>query len=194
VRIALVLVLLACSCSKSASVSVKADADGVDATGDQGGGDYPQGGWDEPTDTPSGQPRVLAEGTPTPGALATMPGFRLMRDGSSSVYVEVLGRVPVQQSRTQQRMVIHLPGVKVPEKVNKMDLPTTHFKNTPVGRVVLVQRNEDADLVIELRAPSPSRTRVNQSDSGTVVRIDFPRFGGSNEGSPTKRDDAATSY
>ena len=194
--------LVPLACKANAKVSASADAKGEGkVTGDSDGDEpssYDTGdGWDSAEPAPNAQPKVLASGPPSSGALATLPGFRTERNGSSHVYVEVIGKVPVRQTKTSGKLVIHLAGVRVPERVNKMDMPTTHFNNTPVGRVVLVQTQDNADLVIELRAPTPSRTRVEQTNTSTMVRVDFPRFGGGEQESaprPRSRAEPTSSY
>jgi hypothetical protein len=181
-QLSLVVALVAAlGCSKSAKVEAQADADGVRGSaevGDETAGAAPSESWgagEGPPPAEAGravQPSVEGDAR----ALATLPGFRMFRDGSSRVFVEVLGRVPVTEEKAERRVVIHLRGVQVPEKVNKMDLPTTHF-STPVGRIHLLQVGDDADLVIDLRAAATSRVNVNQTETGTVVSVDFPRFG-----------------
>jgi hypothetical protein len=198
IAIIALLVPLACKANAKVSASADAKAEGkvtADADGDEPSSYDESGGWDSAQPAPNAEPKVLASGSSSSGALATLPGFRTTRGGSSQVYVEVIGKVTVKQSKTTGKLVIHLAGVRVPERVNKMDLPTTHFNNTPVGRVVLVQAQDNADLVIELRAPTPSRTRVEQTETSTVVRVDFPRFGGGEQQSaPRPRGQTTSSY
>jgi hypothetical protein len=107
-------------------------------------------------------------------AVATLPGFRMFEDGSSRVFVEIVGRVPVNPvDQGGVRLVYRMPGTLVTERVNRLSLPTTHF-DSPVGNVHMEQTGVDADLVIELRQPAQPKLTVRQNDHVTMVSIDFP--------------------
>ncbi len=108
--------------------------------------------------------------------VATLPGFRFFRDGTSRVFVELSGKVKVEESAAKGLLTYHLAGVQVPERVNRMSLRTENFA-TPVGRVRLVQVDEtNADLIIELRAQSASKTKLRSGPRGTVLSVDFPKL------------------
>jgi len=165
---------------------VKAGGDGVEASGKSGrrGG---EGDWDDANPDPEtsnsfaggdGEGRTVEGHAGDERALVTLPGFRMTRGGGSRVFVEISSNVQVKEIRAPGKITLRLSGVTVPERVNMMDLPTMHFP-TPVGRVRLVQVDKDAELIIELRSPSQSKLRVNQSAGGTVVSVDFPKLGDS---------------
>ncbi len=59
--------------------------------------------------------------------VATLPGFRMFRDGTSRVFVEVSADVPVKETRAEGVLTYRLVGVQVPKRVNLMDLPTQYF-------------------------------------------------------------------
>jgi hypothetical protein len=126
---------------------------------------------DEPE--PSAPPPDAAREGPS---MATLPGFRLLSDGRSRVTVQLTGgSTSVEESNADQRHVYKLRGVRVPEKVNRMVLPTGHFE-TPVQSVQLVQVDGDADLVIDMRAAAkPTRTKLRRNALGSVLIVEFPK-------------------
>lgn len=133
------------------------------------------------TASPSG-PQAVPEDPDLPTApggtpVATLPGFHSLGDGRSVVYLELSGRVPVTESRAEGRLSYHLPGVGVPARTNRFDLPTSQF-STPVGHIRLVPGAGGADLIVELRAPAEPSARLARSGRGVVLRIEFPFVSG----------------
>jgi hypothetical protein len=175
------------SATGEASVSAGVGSEGTPAASAAGGsgtgarspggrGDRAQGAEGAPG--PDNGPVPEDEGMlPAAGGLpvVSLPGFRVLPDGRSLVSLEVSGRVPVTQSTAAGRVSYHLPGVRVPERTNRFDLPTDFFA-TPVGRVRLLAVDGGADLVIELRAPAKPTARVRQSDRGVVLQVELPRL------------------
>jgi len=125
---------------------------------------------------PSSRPVPEDEGLSAPvgPAIVTLPGFRMLPDGGSVVFLEVSGRVHVVESRAEGRLSYHLAGAQVPERTNRLDIPTDAFA-TPVGHVQLLAEPGGADLIIELRAPTTPTARVQDSARGIVLRIEFPK-------------------
>ncbi len=106
---------------------------------------------------------------------ATYPGFRMFADGSSRVFLEVFGRVDVQEAKEDGVMKFRFQGVNVPERVNRLPLPTNHFE-TPVARVHVEQDGADAVLVIALHYKVEGKPRLKRTDGGTVLSVDFPPY------------------
>jgi len=106
---------------------------------------------------------------------ATYPGFRMFADGSSRVFLEVYGHVDVQEAKEDGVMKFRFQGVKVPERVNRLPLPTNHFE-TPVSRVHVEQDGADALLVIALHYDVKGKPRLKRSEGGTVLSVDFPPY------------------
>ncbi|MEM1030426.1 MAG: hypothetical protein AAGN82_08755 [Myxococcota bacterium] len=107
--------------------------------------------------------------------VATYPGFRMFADGSSRVFVEVHGRADVQEAEQDGLMKFRFQGVDVPERVNRLPLPTDHFE-TPVARVHVERQGADAVLVIALHYEVEGKPRLKRSDGGTVLSVDFPPY------------------
>jgi hypothetical protein len=107
------------------------------------------------------------------GPVATFPGFRLLEDGSTRVYVEISHRVPVAEHKAEGRIAYRIKGAAVPTQNNLRALDTQFF-DTPVARAQLVEVDEDVDLVIELKQPAQPSHRLVDSEGGVVLQVDFP--------------------
>ncbi len=172
---------VACGGSANLSASAKVNDEGVDADArfGQGGGDQWSG--DDETDNPEHRSRAKkgrdVEGhaweARTGQAKATFPGFEVFRDGTSRVFLEVSGNVPVKETQSDYLLTYRFQGVKVPERVNTLSLPTQYF-NTPVSLVELRSANGDAELLVHLREKTNPKVHLKRDDSGTVLSVDFP--------------------
>jgi hypothetical protein len=123
-----------------------------------------------PTDAEPDPPKKPA----APSIIMTMPGFRAFSDGSSRVYVQISGRAKVTEKSVKGQLRYHLSGVTVPERVNRMALPTAHFP-TPVAKAFVAQVDGGADLVIVLRARTQPKVRLRKQAGGVTLSVDFPR-------------------
>ncbi|MSP26021.1 MAG: hypothetical protein EXR75_12845 [Myxococcales bacterium] len=128
-----------------------------------------------PVDDSSGaeDAEAPAEG-PAGQAMVTLPGFRMLASGGSRVFVQLSHRTTINETETPASVTYRLVDVAVPEKVNRLSLPTTHFL-TPVARVRVEPLEEGgADLVVELRANIPHKTKLRKNAFGTMLSVDFP--------------------
>jgi hypothetical protein len=167
-------------CKAKASAEVRAGGDGVDGSAAYGDGKG-DGSWGDGSAAPEDKGRHAEEHPIHAGdRFVTLPGFRMFRDGSSRVFVEIGGDVAVDEARGDGQLVYTLRQVRVPDKVNLFDLPTTYFR-TPVSRVRLVQLEGDAQLIIELRQAAHSKMHLQKSSAGTVLSVDFPAVAESND-------------
>ena len=114
---------------------------------------------------------------PVTGPVATFPGFKVLPDGTSRVFVEVSKKVDITEHKAQGRVTYRMKGVSAPIRTNRLPLLTGFFAS-PVGRVQLVEEGSDVDLVIELRAPSEAQHKVIASEGGIVLQVDFPKAAG----------------
>jgi hypothetical protein len=112
---------------------------------------------------------------PRPGAaVATFPGFRLLPDGRSRIYVELSKNVMVEEHRTDQELTFTLHDAQVLVKNNRNALITTHFA-TPVSRARLVPAGNDINLVLDLRKAANATHQVVAGENGSArLEIDFP--------------------
>ena len=176
------LIALVVACSGKTEVKINAASEGVDAQASVAwsGLDTPDGGPDgglapEIDTTPErtdGRRVDRLEGGRRALPVATLPGFRMLEGGGSRVFVEISGRADVKEGTRPGAIIYYLDGVRVPERVNRLSLPTRHF-TTPVDRVRLVQIGDDAELVIELRVPSEAKTHLKSTSRGMVLSVDF---------------------
>ncbi|WP_437681178.1 hypothetical protein [Sorangium sp. So ce131] len=113
--------------------------------------------------------QLAADGRP----LATFPGFRMLPTGGSRIFVQVHGgKVDVAESKAAGRLVYRMKGTGAIQ-TNRFPLVTAFFA-TPVTRVQLVDRGDDLDVVIDLRAETDAAYRVIETDQGSVLQVDFP--------------------
>ena len=122
------------------------------------------------------RPRV-AKATPKvqSGPIATLPGFEVLGDGGSRVFVQLTQNVPVEERKAKGSVTYVLKGAHVAIHNNTNPLVTVHF-NTPVSKAQLRPAGGDLLLVIDLRAPSTPAWKINAAKDGTaILQIDFPK-------------------
>jgi hypothetical protein len=116
--------------------------------------------------TPSAKARPNA-------AVATFPGFRLLPDGKSRIYVELTKPVSVAERRAAGALVYLIHDARVPVRNNRNALITTHFP-TPVGRARLLSAGPDVELVIDLRQAGSATYKVVAGENGGArLEVDF---------------------
>jgi hypothetical protein len=176
------MLLSACGSGKlEANASV--DGKGANASANHDDGNKQWDGDDETGDDDASEDASAKRGRrvedhawqSTGGARATLPGFRVFRDGTSRVFVEVSGHVPVAEAASPGLVSYRFKDVKVPERVNMLDLPTLYF-DTPVTLVQMKQIDGDAELLIHLRRDVKPKVHLKRSDAGTVLSVDFPKY------------------
>jgi hypothetical protein len=107
-------------------------------------------------------------------AVATFPGFRLLPDGRSRIYVELTKAVSVDEQRAEGKLVYVIHDARVPVRNNRNSLITTHFA-TPVGRARLLTAGGDVELIIDLRQAASASQKIVAGDNGGVrLEVDFP--------------------
>jgi hypothetical protein len=113
-------------------------------------------------------------GHPYPYAVATLPGFEMLADGGSRLFVEVTKTVSVEERRTAHGLTYVLKGARVVYHNNQNALDTKYF-NTPVARARLLPSGRDLLFLVELRADStPAWRVVGGSDGMATLQVDFP--------------------
>jgi hypothetical protein len=137
-----------------------------------------------------GQKRHGKIGPNTP--IATYPGFKMLPDGSSRVFVEVSRQVDIVETKSSSRVSYRLKGVFAPSKTNRLPLLTDFFRS-PVGRVQLVDDGDDLELVIDLREASDVQHRLVQSEGGVVLQVDFSKSAEVDAPAPAAPADGAVS-
>jgi len=109
--------------------------------------------------------------------IATLPGFEMLPDGGSRVFVELTHNASVSEKRNARSLTYVIRGAQVNLRNNENALVTVHF-NTPVTRARILPAHGDVVLSIELRADVPAVWRVVDGTDGTggsTLQIDFPK-------------------
>jgi hypothetical protein len=107
-------------------------------------------------------------------SIATFPGFRLLPDGKTQLYVELSRPCSVNERRQGGTLIYVLRGARVVAKNNKNALITTHFA-TPMDRARLRSAGDDLEVVIDLRADVSAAYEVVPSEGGTArLQVTFP--------------------
>jgi len=106
--------------------------------------------------------------------VATLPGFEMLEDGATRVFVLVSKAVQVEERKSPSRLVYVLKGAHVAKRNNRNPLVTVHM-NTPVTSARLVPSGNDTHFVIDLRADAPPTWRVAEAQGGASLQVDFPK-------------------
>ena len=98
---------------------------------------------------------------PGAGALVTWPGFQMMPDGSSRVFI-------------QTSIQVFLPHVALPPGNQRLALDT-HFFNTPVDTVKAVARGQGVAVLLAMRTKVQPTVRTERAASGYFFTyVEFP--------------------
>jgi hypothetical protein len=125
-------------------------------------------------DGPSRGRRAPAARARADAAVATFPGFRLLPDGKSRIYVELTRSVSVDERHAEGMLIYVLHDARVPVRNNRNALITTHFP-TPVARARLHSAGNNVELLIDLRkGASASYKLVPGENGGARLEVDFP--------------------
>jgi len=107
--------------------------------------------------------------------VATLPGFEMLPDGGSRVFVEVTRKVDVEERRAARVLTYVLKGARVVYRNNENALVTVHF-NTPVTSARLLPSGRDLLFSVDLRADTAATWKmVADSDGSAVLQVDFPK-------------------
>jgi glucose/arabinose dehydrogenase len=110
------------------------------------------------------------------GLIATLPGFEMLPDGGSRLFVELTKTATVTEKRDARTLTYTIRGARVEHRNNENALVTVHF-NTPVTRARLLPAGGNLLFSVDLRAETPATWRlVDATDGGgSVLQIDFPK-------------------
>jgi hypothetical protein len=107
-------------------------------------------------------------------AVAKLPGFEILPNGKSRVFVQLSKTPVVEEKRGAGGALMYvLKDVHVERRNNTNPLLTMHW-NTPVSRAQLVPSGSDLQFVIDLRTPvAPEWKLVNAEGGASVLMIEF---------------------
>lgn len=107
--------------------------------------------------------------------IAMYPGFRMLADGTSQVWVYVSRKVTVTAASTTGQPTFVLTGAQVAVRNNTNALVTEYF-DTPLARARLKRDPAGAQLVLELREPVSVQHRIVDGPGGTsILYVDLPK-------------------
>lgn len=112
---------------------------------------------------------------PGAGALVTWPGFQMLPNGGSRVFIQTSIEVKPDLRREGNTLFLTLNAFALPKGNARLPLDTSFF-NTPV-RTVRAKAKKDAVVVeVDLRngSPSPSLRSERASTGYFFVYLDFP--------------------
>ncbi len=109
------------------------------------------------------------------GLVATLPGFEMLPDGGSRLFVALTHSASVTEKREPRTLTYVIHGAHVALRNNENALVTVHF-NTPVTRARLLPLRGDLVFTVELRADTAATYRVvDAGDGSSLLQIDFPK-------------------
>ena len=114
---------------------------------------------------------------PGSAALVTWPGFQMLGDGGSRVFIQTSVEVKAELKRDGASWAVLLPGVSLPPGNARLPLDTSFF-NTPVKSVRAKLHKPDGVVVqLEMRgrnAVAPTLHTERAQTGYFFVYIDFP--------------------
>jgi hypothetical protein len=123
---------------------------------------------------PGGDQAPAVEAKPGSSPAITWPGFQMLPDGGSRVFVQVTTQVDVSAALVKDKVIVDFGNVAVPGQTNRFPLITKYF-NTPVTSAEVKRANKRTTLELSMRAPVEPRLSHDQAKSGFhFVYIDFP--------------------
>jgi hypothetical protein len=109
------------------------------------------------------------------GPVATLPGFEMLAEGGSRLFVELSQAVQVDERKARGSLTYVLHGAHVTVHNNTNPLVTVHF-NTPVASARLVPAGHDLLFVVSLRADATPTWKINPGKEGSsILTVDFPK-------------------
>jgi hypothetical protein len=122
-----------------------------------------------------GAAQTASHRPPTEGPGAVVPGFELLGDGSSRLFVQIPKAVAYETKAGHGTITYVLKDVHVEKRNNYNPLVTVHF-NTPVSKARLVPHGHDLWFVVTLRASAQPQVSMEPAkEGGAVLHIDFPK-------------------
>ncbi|MBN1609899.1 MAG: hypothetical protein JW940_24930 [Polyangiaceae bacterium] len=100
--------------------------------------------------------------------IATYPGFRMLANGRSEVWLRVSQPVVVTRKRVDNRLSYFMPGVQIGVRNNTNPLVTTHF-NSPISKAQLRPVRGGAELLVQLRESVDAPHTTTQESAGTML-------------------------
>jgi hypothetical protein len=112
---------------------------------------------------------------PPSTSTALMPGFEMLPDGSTRLFVELSKPAAFDTKPTHGSVTYVLKEAHIDRRNNQNPLVTVHF-NTPVTSARLVPHGHDLWFVVELRANvQPTATMESSKEGTATLKVAFPK-------------------
>jgi len=112
---------------------------------------------------------------PPATATALMPGFELLPDGSTRLFVELTKPAAFEAKPAHATVTYVLKDAHIDRRNNQNPLVTVHF-NTPVTSARLQPHGRDLWFVVDLRANvQPTATMESTKEGAAMLRVTFPK-------------------
>ncbi len=121
-----------------------------------------------------------------PVNVATLPGFEMLPDGGSRLFVQMTGNPQVEEKKAAGSVTYVIKGVRIIRRNNRNALETAHF-NTPVLRARLVPSGHDLHFVVDLRHNVAPQWKLTANSSIGAK----PETAGANGARPEKASEAS---
>jgi len=110
-----------------------------------------------------------------PGIWVTWPGFMMLEDGSSRVFLQTTQELTYSLEPSQNAIALNLQGASVFLRNNLNPLVTEHF-NTPLKRAYLKTEKKQLRLIMELKTKAnPTVSQTIDQDGYHYLFVDFSR-------------------
>jgi hypothetical protein len=107
-------------------------------------------------------------------ALVTWPGFQMLPDGGSRVFVQTSIEVKPELRPQGANWAIFIPGVSLPQGNARLPLDT-HFFNTPVKTTRIKPHEDGVLLILELRSKTQPKLSTEKASNGYFFSyVEFP--------------------
>lgn len=110
------------------------------------------------------------------GRYITFPGFQMLEDGRSRVFIQTAIRMEPVMRRVEGGYELFLKDARIPLRTNRLPLETVHFE-TPLERVTVKQNKKGVTIRLKLRERvGDLAPRVVQAKDGYFfILIELPR-------------------
>ncbi len=106
-------------------------------------------------------------------ASITWPGFQVLPDGSTRIFVQTDRPVTPELRRVDSGFAVMMRGAVLPKKGNVRRPLDTHYFNTPVRSVRFTAGREGVTLWLDMRAQGEPRLRTEQTAAGFFSYMEF---------------------
>jgi hypothetical protein len=132
-------------------------------------------GWSDPKPRKASHPPRASRRVRPDSPDAIMPGFEMLADGSTRLFVELSKPVAYETKTNGNVITCVLKGAHVDKRNNYNPLVTVHF-NTPVTSARLEPHGRDLWFVVALRAKvQPTVTLDPAKDGSSMLRVEFAK-------------------